>query len=136
MAHPDVHFELRVDTVNNDNSKVIIQGVSGVGSDIIGHCGGPNMRFREAVGILEPISDIANEMGFGLDKTFAVLAPDLSVNGEQYAFPLNVVAPQLWINKDVFEKKRSKDKLILHQLIKYTVGLIDKKIENVFAFVG
>ncbi len=100
----EVDFVMKVDTVNTDNSKVIIQGVSGVGSDIIGHCGGPNMRFREAVGILEPITQVAKKMGFGLDKTFSVLAPDLTVGGEQYAFPLNVTAPQLWVNVDVFEK--------------------------------
>ncbi|MDA3797801.1 MAG: ABC transporter substrate-binding protein [Kiritimatiellae bacterium] len=100
----EVDFVMKVDTVNSDNSKVVIQGVSGVGSDIIGHCGGPNMRFREAVGILEPVTDMAKQMGFGLDKTFPVLAPDLTVGGEQYAFPLNVTAPQLWVNVDVFKK--------------------------------
>jgi len=100
----EVDFVMKVDTVNSDASKVLIQGVSGVGSDIIGHCGGANMRFRQAVGILNPITKIAKEMGFGLDKTFAVLAPDLSVDGEQYAFPLNVTTPQLWVNVDVFNK--------------------------------
>jgi len=100
----EVNFVMKVDTVNSDNSKVVIQGVSGVGSDIIGHCGGPNMRFRQAVGILEPITQMAEKMGFGLDKTFKVLTPDLSIDGEQYAFPLNVTAPQLWVNVDVFKK--------------------------------
>jgi multiple sugar transport system substrate-binding protein len=100
----EVNFVLKIDTVNSDNSKVVIQGVSGVASDIIGGCGGPNMRFRQAVGILSPVTQIAKEMGFGLDKTFEVLTPDLTVNGKQYAFPLNVSAPQLWVNLDVFKK--------------------------------
>jgi multiple sugar transport system substrate-binding protein len=97
-------FDLAVDTANMTADKVLIQAVSGVCADIIGHTGGDNMRLRQAVGILEDVTDWARELGFGTDKTYPAMQPELTVAGRQYAFPCNVYAHMLWVNEETFEK--------------------------------
>ncbi|MBT7166161.1 MAG: extracellular solute-binding protein [Victivallales bacterium] len=97
-------YALEVDTANMTSDKVLIQAVSGVCADIIGHTGGSNMRLRQAVGILDDVTDRAQELGFGTDKTYAAMEPELTVDGRQYAFPCNVYAHLLWINEESFAK--------------------------------
>lgn len=97
-------FELRVDTANADASKMLIQGVSGVGSDIIGHCGGQRMRYFQKVGLLTDVTTWAKELDFGPEYTFPAMEPELTVDGRQYAFPCNVYAHMLWVNKGTFAR--------------------------------
>ncbi|MBT3377873.1 MAG: extracellular solute-binding protein [Lentisphaerae bacterium] len=97
-------FELRVDTANSDASKMLIQGVSGVGSDVIGHCGGQRMRYFQKVGLLTDVTAWAKELNFGPEHTFPAMEPELTVNGRQYAFPCNVYAHMLWVNKGTFHQ--------------------------------
>jgi len=116
--HPDApDITIIVDTANMTPEKVLIQGISGVCGDLIDHTGGPNLRFRKSVGILEDITDIANEMGFGLDQTSPSVAPELvapvKMIGEdgstnyvmrQFAFPCNYTLDLLWVNRETFAK--------------------------------
>jgi len=95
-------FEVRVDTANADASKMLIQGVSGVGSDIIGHCGGQRMRYFRKVGLLTDVTTWAKELNFGPEYTFPAMKPELTVDGRQYAFPCNVYAHMLWVNEGTF----------------------------------
>ena len=97
-------FVLAIDTANMTSDKVLIQAVSGVCADIIGHTGGSNMRLRQAVGILEDVTEWAAELGFGTDRTYPAMHPELTVDGRQYAFPCNVYAHMLWINEETFAK--------------------------------
>jgi ABC-type glycerol-3-phosphate transport system substrate-binding protein len=101
-GHPDI--ELRVDTVNSAPEKVVVQGVSGVCADLVDHSGGGSMRFRQAVGIIEDITDDAKRLGFDVSKTYPVMEPELTVNGRQFAFPCNVTCDLLWVNREVFTK--------------------------------
>lgn len=101
-GHPE--FEVRVDTVNVAPEKVVVQGVSGVCGDIIDHTGGASMRFREAVGILDDVTDSGRELGFDPAQTYAAMEPELTSNGRQYSFPCNVTADLYWINLEVFER--------------------------------
>ena len=98
---PDI--DVRLDTVNNRPEKVLVQGVSGVCGEILDHTGGSNMRFRQAVGLLEDLTDDAERMGFGLSRTFPALRDELSVDGRQYAFPGNAGTDGLWVNVEAFE---------------------------------
>jgi len=97
-------FELRVDTANASPSKMLIQGVSGVGSDIIGHCGGMRMRYFNSVGLLTDVTDWARELGFGPGYTYEAMEPEITVSGRQYAFPCNVYAHMLWVNRATFRQ--------------------------------
>ena len=96
--------EIRVDAANLDQSKIIIQGVSGVAGDIIDHIGWATIDFYTSVGLLEDVTDDAQKLGFGLEKTYPALGSEITVQGRQYTFPCNVTADLLWINKATFEK--------------------------------
>lgn len=102
--HNYPRFELRVDTANASPSKMLIQGVSGVGSDIIGHCGGMRMRYFQKVGLLTDVTEWAQALGFGPSCTYQAMAPEITVEGRQYAFPCNVYAHMLWVNKGTFRR--------------------------------
>ena len=112
---PDI--TLLIDTANQNPEKILIQGISGVCGDLIDHSGGPALRFRKAVGILEDITDIAQEMGFGVDRTFPAATPELvspvkTVDADgntvyemrQFAFPCNITVELMWVNKEAFAR--------------------------------
>jgi len=101
-GHPDI--EVRVDTVNMTAEKLLVQGVSGVAGDLLDHTGGANMRFRQAVGMLEDVTDWAREMGFDVSKTYPVLETELTVDGRQFAFPSNAGTDAYWVNVEAFER--------------------------------
>lgn len=101
-GHPDI--EVRVDTVNASPEKIVVQGVSGVCADLVDHSAGGNLRFRQAVGLLEDVTDDAARMGFDVSKTYAAMEPELTVDGRQYVFPCNVTCELLWVNREVFAK--------------------------------
>ena len=92
--------ELRLDTANNDGSKKIIQGVSGVAGDIMD---APIPSFQP-LGILADVTDDARRLGFDMSATYAALEPNLTVDGRQYGFPCNVNVVGLWANVDTFRK--------------------------------
>ncbi|MEM9754075.1 MAG: ABC transporter substrate-binding protein [Planctomycetota bacterium] len=95
--------QLRLDMGNSEDSKKIIQSISGVGGDLM-DTGGPTMRFLQAMGVLVDLTDHAQENGYGLDQTYPALAPDLSIDGRQYRYPANVAARMVWVNPAVFEQ--------------------------------
>ncbi len=102
-------LEMRTDAANSDVSKKIIQGVTGIGGDVMDLGSGSMVRQFQEMGLLEDVTDTAAAMGFGLDRTWPALTPELSLvnaDGErrQYAFPCNVNASLLWFNKETFER--------------------------------
>ncbi len=117
-THPDApHIEISVDAANSRPEKVLVQGVSGVLGDLIDHTGGPNLRFRKSVGLLDDITDAALARGFDVSQTFPAIASELQApvkvvdedgrtryEMRQYAFPCNVTAAMLWVNQEAFER--------------------------------
>jgi len=99
--YPDV--DLRLDTSNGDLSKKIIQGVSGVGGDIM-DTGPTDMPYFVAVGIMADVTDAAKELGFDPSKTYPAIEPQIVQDGRQYRFPCNVFATMYWVNRATFEK--------------------------------
>ncbi len=102
QGEPVVRLEL--DSSNADTTKKIIQSVSGVAGDVMDLASGLQLQLFEAMGVTYDVTDDAARLGFGLDKTFAALEPELTIDGRQYMFPCNVSASMLWINKATFEK--------------------------------
>ena len=96
-------MEIRVDASNFDISKKLIQGVSGVGGDLMSLLSG-EMHYLQAVGVLSDLTEVGVGMGFGPEKTYAGVRGDFTVDDRQYGYPKNVGMVQLWINKATFEK--------------------------------
>ncbi len=116
---PDEHgkprgmIEIKIDWGNSDPSKKIIQGVSGMGGDLIDINPDNFMPFFQRIGILADITDWGNELGFHPEKTYPAMRneiglekqlPDGSTEYRQFMFPCNVFARLLWVNKDTFEQ--------------------------------
>jgi len=101
-GHP--RMELRLDTANRDVAKMIIQGVSGVGGDIMDIWTGSGMRYFHEVGLLTDVTEWAKELGFDPSYTYASMKPEITLRGRQYMFPCNVCAHHYWVNKATFEK--------------------------------
>ncbi|HOF18603.1 MAG TPA: ABC transporter substrate-binding protein [Phycisphaerae bacterium] len=93
-------IELRLDTVNFDSSKLIVQGVSGVAADIWDR-GVPDL---ENYSLLADVTEDARRLGFDTSHTYPALADMLSVDGKQYGFPCNVYVVNFWGNADTFAK--------------------------------
>ena len=90
-------LEMRLD-VAHEGDKRVIQGVSGVASDILQ----VTVPWYHQLGLIEDVTEAADSLGFDVSKTWPALEPLLTVDGRQYGFPANVVATSFWINLDTF----------------------------------
>ena len=95
--------ELRLDAANRDLTKKMIQGVSGMGSDIV-DAGGLQMQPLQNAGVLADVTEYAEQYGFTPDRTYPAAVSEMVFGGRQYSFPRNVVANALWLNVDTFER--------------------------------
>ena len=90
--------ELRLD-VAQSGDKSVIQGVSGVASDILQ----VPVPWYQQLGLIEDVTDAADSLGFDVSKTWPALEPLLTVDGRQYGFPANVTTTSFWVNLETFE---------------------------------
>ncbi len=86
-----------------DSQKNIVQGVAGVAGDIF-DCYYGEINLFQSIGLLEDVTDVAKEMGFGLSETYEGVRSDLIVEERQYGFPRCVATYVYWSNIDAFEK--------------------------------
>lgn len=91
-------MELRLDTASRDGSKQLIQSVAGVAGDIM-DC---DIREMHSLGVLADVTERAERLGFGTDKTYPALDPVLRLDGRQYGFPCNVAIISMWSNPATF----------------------------------
>lgn len=92
-----------VDPNNGSQDKIVVQGVAGVGSDIIDTRWGRQLRLFEAVGILKDTTEIAKERGFSTADTWAAAEPEITIDGRQFMYPCNVAVRLLWVNSAMFD---------------------------------
>ena len=97
-------FELKIDSANSDLAKKVIQGVSGVGGDIMDITSSREMTYFVSMGLLKDISSGAQHFGFIQENTYPNLKTEISIDTKQYLYPANVWCNLLWINKDTFNK--------------------------------
>lgn len=92
-----------IDHSNQDITKKLVQGVSGVGGDLIDLyvC---ELETMQATGMLADLTDIAPGAGFGPDTTYPEVLEDFTVNGRQYGYPRNVDVTLCWVNRDTFAR--------------------------------
>lgn len=94
---------LEVDPNNGDQDKIIIQGVGGVGGDIIDTRWGRQVRLFSRVGIIKDITQAAQEGGYSIKDTWPAVESEISVDGQQYMYPCNVAVRLLWVNEKAFK---------------------------------
>jgi multiple sugar transport system substrate-binding protein len=95
--------DLRIDNSNQDPTKKLVQGLSGVGADIF-DLYGHEMDLFASTGMLADVTEEAVELGFSPAATYPNLKEDFIIGGRQYAFPRNAGVSLLWINRATFAK--------------------------------
>jgi multiple sugar transport system substrate-binding protein len=96
-------FEVRIDSTNHDASKKLIQGVSGVGADII-HCARDEAWLLHATGMMEDLKPYAEQHGFTPDQTWPAVQAALQIDGEQVGFPRAISNQVYFLNLGLFEQ--------------------------------
>ncbi len=101
--------EMRLDTANSDVTKRIIQGVSGVGGDVMDMWSGVHMWQMQGMGLLRDVTEDAKRLNYGPDQTYAALLPEIAIPEQdgkwhQYQFPCNVAASAYFVNLEQIEK--------------------------------
>lgn len=94
--------DLRIDTSNNDPSKKLIQGVSGVGGDLFDNYG-DQISLMQAVGVLADITEPARRLGFDPESTFPSIRDNIMIDGRQWGYPTNVSVPLFLVNVNAFK---------------------------------
>ena len=95
--------EMRIDVINRDRSKMVIQGLSGMGGDILDAVPG-DMPYFQALGLLEDVTELGLRLGFDPSHTYKAIESDLCIDGRQYAFPCNVYVHMYWVNVETFRR--------------------------------
>jgi len=95
-------FEVRLDAVNGGATKQIIQGVSGVGSELMDIYSGGVPYFAD-IGLLQDLTQPAREGGYGPNDTFASVWPDLMAGDRLLGYPANIGLALYVANMNAFE---------------------------------
>jgi len=98
---PDV--DLRIDNTNQDPTKKLVQGLSGVGADIF------DLYIYEgdlfpATGMIADVTEEAKRLGFSPAATYPAIHDDIVTDGRQYGFPRNSGVALIWVNRETFAK--------------------------------
>lgn len=97
-GHPP--FEIRLDGSNSDVSKKLIQGVSGVGADILSLVR-DEAWLLHATGMLADVGPLAEEHGFTLDQVWPAVADAFLIDGQQVGFPRGTPVQAYFVNVDL-----------------------------------
>lgn len=98
--------EARLDAANKSPDKQVIQGVSGVASDVMDIRPIQGLRYYHSMGLLENVTEVARNGAHRFDpsQTYPAIEPVITLDGQQYMFPCNVACRMLWVNRNTFEK--------------------------------
>lgn len=100
--HP--RMQLRLDAANNDPSKKMIQGVSGVAGAIIDcYRAKRDLLLFHNLGILRDVTEDAHRLGFSPASTYPSVEAAITIDGRQFGYPRNVATFLFWINRQTFE---------------------------------
>jgi multiple sugar transport system substrate-binding protein len=95
--------ELRIDNTNEDPTKKLVQGLAGVGADIM-DLYNYEMDLFPATGMIADVTEDAKRMGFSPAETYPNLRGDFVINGRQYGFPRSSGVLLNWVNRETFAK--------------------------------
>lgn len=94
-------FEIRLDSSNTDVSKKMIQGVSGVGADILSLVRDEGWLLH-STGMLADVRPLAEKHGFTVDQTWPAARDAFMIDGEQVGFPRATPVQVYFLNADLF----------------------------------
>lgn len=97
--YPEI--DLRVDTANQ--TKKLIQGVTGVGGDLF-DLGGEGINFFKGIGIIDDITDEMRSLGVTEDSCHRPILSDLFYEGRQYGYSCNATANFYIVNVDTLNR--------------------------------
>ena len=98
-------FELRLDTTDQRLPKVLIQGVSGYAADIVGIANSTDLRKYVSLGILDALNGNPEKLTHHKNRTYPAAETEISIGGQQYAFPTLLDVDMLFVNRDAFEQR-------------------------------
>ncbi len=101
--YPPIKINFDAEGRASTQVKIIVQGVSGVGSDVF-DCYPGQVRLYQSIGILNDLTEVAEKMGFEGTRTYPGIQEAMYVNGHQYIFPRNVASHFLWVNMEAFNR--------------------------------
>ena len=84
-----------------DATKIIVRCATGTGPDVVDIYDVFELATFAEAGMLMDLTPFAEEMGFGVENTYASLREGLSYEGKQYRFPCNVHANAVIYNKKI-----------------------------------
>jgi multiple sugar transport system substrate-binding protein len=97
-------IRIKLDSANAGFQKSIIQGVTGVASDVIDNLQGKDVHFLQQVGMLEDITELWKKGGEPSDNFYPQFADDSFIDGKRYAYNGNADITMVMVNKDAFKK--------------------------------
>jgi multiple sugar transport system substrate-binding protein len=100
--------KVELDVSNDDDTKKIIQSVSGVGSDVM-DVAGQKLSYFTAIGFLADVTDVARELHYDFSHTYPALESEIGIRNadgdlRQYLFPCNVSTNMGIVNCSAFEQ--------------------------------
>jgi multiple sugar transport system substrate-binding protein len=101
MGLPPV--DLRIDNTNQEPTKKLVQGLSGVGDDIMDLYAYESDLYP-ATGMIADVTEDAKRLGFSPAATYPSLKSDFVYNGRQFGFPRNAGVNLNWVNRETFAK--------------------------------
>ncbi len=98
------HLKLTIDPNNNDQSKIIVQTMAGIGPDIIDCYDRRQLHTYYQAGILQDITEWAREVGTTPEICWEAARENMMIEGRQYGFPTNPGPWVIFYNKDIFDR--------------------------------
>lgn len=95
--------ELRIDASNNDPSKKLIQGISGVAADLFDNYA-DQAYLMQSTGILSDLTEPALAHGFGPETTYPSVRSNFMIEGRQWGYPPSVSVAVYLVNVAAFEE--------------------------------
>ncbi len=95
-------IDIRIDPLNYDFSKIVVQSLSGAGPDLFDYFGCQALERFISSGIILDVTDEANAHGFNKELVWEGVWASFVSNGRQYAFPDNVANYTLIYQKKLF----------------------------------
>ncbi len=91
--------EVRIDIANSDQTKKLIQGVSGVAADFL-DLYNSQTNIMQNTGMLLDLTPYAREYDIAPDRTYESVKNYIMIDDRQYGFPRNLGVSMIWYNRE------------------------------------